>query len=381
MKDKDQAFSSEPQLPARVTETSAQAIAEQKKALVYAHYELALRKPRDVDQARQGLLRECDRPSFAKVARYNKPIGKGVTGPSIRFAEAAIRHYRNILITTTTVFDDTERRIVNVKCADVELNLAYDQDITINKTVERKTLKAGESPLSTRVNSKGELNYILPATDDDILNKQNALISKAIRTLGLRLIPGDIIDECMEAVIETQKNADAADPDAAKKKIFDSFAEIGIQAKEIKVYLGHAGETLTTKELSDLRGIYQAIKDGELTWREAMDKEEPKDPPKDPNKGNEGLKEKLGTNKSKTDAPPQPKDDETLIDISKQTIISDSVYAAKITKEQWMAWLQDKCHCASSAGIRMKYYDEVLRVIKDDPAQIIDYKKPHQLGE
>jgi hypothetical protein len=288
-----QDFSQEKNLPTKVTETSAIAVAEQKKALVFAHYELALRKPRDVDQARQGLLRECARPSFAKVARYNKPIGKGITGPSIRFAEAAIRHYRNILITTTTVFDDEERRIVNVKCADVELNLAYDQDVTIQKTVERKTLKAGESPIKTRVNSKGELNYIMPASDDDILNKQNALISKAIRTLGLRLIPGDIIDECMEVVIETQATADAADPDAAKNKIFDSFAEIGIQAKDIKLYLGHQGEILTTKELSNLRGIYQAIKDGELTWREAMDKEETKEPIGDKKKGNEGLKNKL----------------------------------------------------------------------------------------
>jgi hypothetical protein len=99
----------------------------------------------------------------------------------------------------------------------------------------------------------------------------------------------------MTAVIETQRQTDATDPDAAKKKIFDAFAEIGIQAKDIKSYLGHAAETIVPKELADLRGIFQAIKDGETTWRDVMDREDGKDEPGDKKKGVEGLKGKLGT--------------------------------------------------------------------------------------
>jgi hypothetical protein len=265
------------------TETASVAVAEQAKALVFAHYELALRHPRDVDQARQSLLKDCQRPSFAEVARYNKPIGKGVFGPSIRFAEAAIRCYRNILIMTQTTFDDLEKRIINVRVKDVEYNIGYDQDVTITKTVERKRIRPGETYLKTRMNSKGEMLYIIEATDDDILNKQNALISKAIRTQGLRLIPGDLIDECMDAVIATQNKRDAEDPDSAKKKIYDSFALIGVKAEDIKEYLGTAADSLTPKELLDLRGIYQAIKDGEISWRDVIDKAEKKrDAPQSP---------------------------------------------------------------------------------------------------
>lgn len=283
-----------PNLPVKIVETSSAAVAEQQKAIIYAHYELAMRRPRDVDVTRTALLHECKRPSFAKVARYNKPIGKGVTGPSIRFAEAAIRHYKNILILTQTVFDDTERRIVNVKCIDVESNLSYCQDVTVVKTVERKALKQGENPIKTRLNSKGEMLYILEATDDDILNKQNALISKAIRTQGLRLIPGDIVDECMNEVIDTQRDADAKDPEAAKKALFDAFVEIGVQVKDIKSYLKNDAETLTPKELADLRGIYQAIKDGELTWRDVLDRDNDQKEPKEPaGKGLSGAQKKL----------------------------------------------------------------------------------------
>lgn len=69
-------------------ETAASAAAAQSKALVEARYTVAINRPRDIDAVRQALLKECSRPSFAAVARYNKPIGKGVVGPSIRFAEA-----------------------------------------------------------------------------------------------------------------------------------------------------------------------------------------------------------------------------------------------------------------------------------------------------
>ena len=287
------------------TQTAAIAVAEQAKALVFSHYELALRRPRDIEQTRQSLLKECKRPSFAAIARYNKPIGKGITGPSIRFAEACIRLYRNVVVMTQTVFDDDERRIINVKCMDVEENVSYNQDVTVTKTVERRSIKAGDTPIKTRLNSKSEMLYILPATDDDILNKQNALVSKAIRTLGLRLIPADIIDECMEIVVETQNKQDAVDPDAAKRKMLDAFAGIGVSAADIAVYLSHPADVLTPKELADLRGIFQAIKDGELSWRDVIDKGQVQDEtkPTDLKKGIARVQAKLDMSKA---APVQP---------------------------------------------------------------------------
>jgi hypothetical protein len=153
----------------------------------------------------------------------------------------------------------------------METNTPYSSDITIEKTVERKKLKDGDVALRSRLNSFNEKVYLIVATEDDLLNKQNALVSKAIRTNGLRLVPGDIVEECMELVIKTQKTADAADPDAAKRKIFDSFATIGVGVEQLKSYLGHEAETLNPKELMDLRALFSAIRDGEANWRDVMD--------------------------------------------------------------------------------------------------------------
>ncbi len=63
----------------------------------------------------------------------------------------------------------------------------------------------------------------------------------------------------------------------AKKKILDSFSEIGVKPKDLQKYLGHPTDSLSPKELADLRGIYRAIKDGEASWSDYTT-EGPKDP-------------------------------------------------------------------------------------------------------
>lgn len=264
-------------------ETSAMVLAAQAKALVEARYIVAMQRPRDLDEVREALLKECRRARFAEVARYSKPKGKKkneetgkwednyIKGPSIRFAEAALRCMKNIDITTITVYDDREKRIVRVSVSDIENNIPYSQDVTIQKAIERSKVKDGDVILKQRLNSYGNAVYLIEATDDEILDRQNALISKAVRTLGLRLVPGDLIDEAMEEILATQSNKDAEDPDAAKKRLFDAFAEKGVSVVQIKEFLGHGVDTLEPKELTNLRGIFSALRDGETTWREVMD--------------------------------------------------------------------------------------------------------------
>ena len=205
------------------------------------------------------------------MAIYHKPVGKGIEGPSIRFVEAAIRNMTNILTETATVSEDDERRVIRVAVSDLETNTYFSQDVTVTKTVERSKLPAGEKPIRMRTNSYGKPVYILHGTDDDILNKQNALISKAVRTLGLRLIPGDLVDEALFYVRQTQARQDAQNPDAAKNRIIDAFAQLGVQVEMLKDYVGHELSALDPNELQTLRAIFSAIKDGETTWKAVMD--------------------------------------------------------------------------------------------------------------
>lgn len=256
---------------ARIHETAGSAAAERARALVEARAILAIRNPRSWDDVRNKLLAECRRPGFAKAARYLKPIGKGVEGPSIRFAEAAIRCMRNLAIETTVVYDDEEKEILRVSVTDLEANIPFDQEVVVTKTVERKNAPRGSGPIRTRQNSFGDTLYIVPATDDECLNKTNALVSKALRTLALRLLPGDILDECMKVCVQVAAAEDARDPDAARKALAASFFEVGVTAAQIQEYLGHDLAQLAPKELLELRALYSAIRDSETTWAEVMD--------------------------------------------------------------------------------------------------------------
>jgi len=266
-----------PAVAMSASENAAVAMAAQQKAIVEARYKMALARPRDLDMVRQAMLKDARRPSFANVAIYHKPVGKGIEGPSIRFVEAAIRNMTNILTETATVSEDDERRVIRVAVSDLETNTYFSQDVTVTKTVERQKLPQGEKPIRVRTNSYGKPVYILHGTDDDILNKQNALISKAVRTLGLRLIPGDLVDEALFYVRQTMAKQDAQDPDTAKKRIIDAFSQLGVNVESLKDYLGHELSSIDPNELQTLRALYSAIKDGETTWKAIMDDKEEKE--------------------------------------------------------------------------------------------------------
>ncbi len=256
-----------------LVETASTAVAAQAKAMVEARYVMAMQRPRNWDQVRQTLLRECRRPSFAhnKSAYYRKPIGQGIEGLGIRFVEVALRCMTNVLVETTMIFEDESKEVHRVSVTDLESNLTYPLDVRVSKTVERSKPMDDGSFISVRKNSYGKDVYTVPANDDDLLNKRAAQISKAIRTLGLRIIPGDMQDEAEDIIKSVRMDEAARDPDAERKKVADAFAGIGVKVAELVAYLGHSLDSCSPTELVDLRGIYGAIKDGEATWKSVMD--------------------------------------------------------------------------------------------------------------
>ncbi len=259
------------QTQAMALETASTAAAAQAEAAVKARYQMALLRPRNIEGVRLRLLAACKRPRFAETAKYAKPIGKEkVVGPSIRFAEAALDELGNTDTATIVLYDDAEKRIIRVTVMDLEKNVSYSQDLIIEKKVERSFLKEGQIALGQRLNSKGKVVYIIEATEDDLLVKQAALTSKAIRGGALRILPGDILEECMDQVDATTRNRDAEDPAAARKRLCDAFYSIGVSPEALVEYLGHAIEACSPAELQDLRQVFAAIREGEATWNAVM---------------------------------------------------------------------------------------------------------------
>lgn len=252
-------------------ELAATAAATQAMAAVQARYALALARPRNHDTVRAKLLTDCKRKSFAEVARYSKPVGgQSVEGPSIRFVEAALRAFTNVFREVTVSYDTAQTRLVRVSVTDLESNVTHQTDITVVKTVERRKVRPGQVALSQRQNSYGQTVYTVEATDDEVQTKQSALVSKAIRELGLRILPGDLVEEAQAECARTKMSEITQDPDAARKRIVDAFVAIGVQPVDLEKYLGYPLAQAAPPAISDLRKVYASVSSGETTWAEIM---------------------------------------------------------------------------------------------------------------
>ena len=262
-------------------ELASTALAAQAQAEVQARYVMAMQRPRSFDDVRVKLLKECKRPGFAERAFYSIPRAGAkpgrltgasgrVEGLSVRFAERALAIAGNMWTATRSIYDDDFKRQINVSVTDLESNTGYGRDIIIEKTVERARPKDGSVILGQRENSAGEQIYIVQATEDEMLQKEGNLVSRRFRTEGLRMIPPDILEECERTVVATVRAQIKEDPDAERKRIADAFATLSVMPSDLSDHLGHDLGQASPAELESLRGLYQAIRDGEITWAEIM---------------------------------------------------------------------------------------------------------------
>lgn len=243
------------------------AAATKAAAMVNARYGMALKRPRSEARALERLSNACKDRRFAESAEYRLPVGKGITGPSIRFAEEALRAWGNVEVLVDVMADDPEERTVNVTILDLEANLSYSRAISFAKVAERRELKPKEVALGERVSrTSGEVVYLVPVDEGTLLRMQQAQVSKAIRSEGLRLIPSWIVREALDLARATLRKSDAEDPRAAMKKLSGAFSEIGISVAKLERHVGAALGDLSPDQIQELRELYVAIREGDLTW-------------------------------------------------------------------------------------------------------------------
>lgn len=254
-----------------VGSAASDALIAKATADIQARWIMAVRRPRNLDDVRQLMLKECRRPGFADAAVYEVPRGgTKIVGLSIRFAEVAVRCMTNMQPEVVTIYDDTESRIVRCTVTDYESNVTWSKDLSIKKTVERKQLARGQRPLGERTNSYGDRVYIVEATDDDVAIKEAAAVSKALRTLILRCIPGHLQDECLAVCNKVFADKASKDPDGERVRVLDAFANLGVLPSEIEELLGHTTERMAPAEIDRLRKLWAAIGDGATTWPDAL---------------------------------------------------------------------------------------------------------------
>ena len=290
-------------------ETAISPLVAQAEAREKVRFLIALKRPRNMDEVRLKLLNAIERPGWAGVpgkdkeknwgaAWYDKPIGTGVEGFSIRFAEEAMLAMGNIDVAAITLYEDERVRQLQLVVLDLENNNSYPASITIEKTVIRKSLRRGEtSPFPPVINSFGDVTYKMPASQDDMTQKQASEISKAMRTGIMRILPGWIKAECRTRILELRRGAVAKDPDGFRKKILDGFAALNIMPSDLEKLLGCEVAKASPDQLADLRDLWKNIANGDETFADALEGagkgEKKKDKPEKKKPGLDALTEEL----------------------------------------------------------------------------------------
>ncbi len=278
------------QRDAEFAEQNVSMVQQIAQAQIQSAYIWAERHPRDWDVIEQQILKECRRPQFVAIdpdpkkygssnAMYGVPRGGEyqngkwvpniVTGLTIRFAEMALPFMKNIAVDLWPLGEDENQRIFRAVRIDYESNNLESEIIIVPKTVERRSTKEKDFVISSRTNSKGDPVYLIRATDDEIDTTKRALYSKAKRNLILSVLPGWLRKEAEAEIRQTQRQVDAQDPDAARKRLYTGFAKVGVTVEQLKEYIGHSND-LNPAEMEELRILYAGIAEGSTTWKEIV---------------------------------------------------------------------------------------------------------------
>lgn len=237
------------------------------KSQVECAVEIAKRYPRSIKKFQQeavtlATLTEDTAGSMGYTLRRS---GKNITGASTRLAEIVATAWGNLRYKAEVV-DVGDRMLTAIgHCFDCEKNIAA------SVTVQR------------RITGKDGTRY----NDDMIVTTGNAACSIALRNAIFKIVPRAYVDmvyrEAMKVAFGEAKSL-ASTREAA----FSTIMKLGVSSEQILQVLGKPGiEDVTMDDVVVLRGLFNAIREGEQTIEDAFPVNKPaasdeptKEPPK-----------------------------------------------------------------------------------------------------
>jgi len=218
---------------------------------------MAKQFPRDEVTAINRIKAACKRPTLANAATYSYPRGgQTVTGPSIRLAEVIIQNWGN----ADFGFKELQRISGDKQNPGKSVVEAYAWDLETNtrRTTHFEVFHVRDTKQGPKILTEERDIY------ETIANQA----SRRMRGCILQLIPGDIVDEALEACNDTLRN-EITDPAKLKTtivRVIKGFASLEVPEFMLVKYLGDKRSTQwTAEDLEKLLKIAAAIKDGHST--------------------------------------------------------------------------------------------------------------------
>lgn len=274
--------------PALNPQNAAAAVAMTREmAETLAAVRMAKAFPRDVVASRDRILNACTRPKLALGACYTYSRGgTDVTGPSIRLAEMLAQNWGNI----SFGIRELEQRNGESTCE------AFAWDMETNA----RQVKVFQVP-HVRHTRKGDTVLTDPRDIYELIANNGA---RRLRACILGVIPGDIVEEAVEACDATTKTRFEVTKERIAAMV-ERFGEYGVTKEQLEARVQCHLESVKPAQLANLGKIYNSIKDGMSKAEDWFPKGEPK-PAEDaaaPRKsGGNRLRDALGIGEAAQDA-------------------------------------------------------------------------------
>ncbi len=212
---------------------------------------MAKQFPRDQIQARANILDACKRMKLAETAVYSYPRGGArVEGPSIRLAETLAQYWGNI----DYGIIELEQKVGVGKNPGESVMMSYCRDIQTNTrrqivfTVPHVRSKRG-----------GNVSLNDPRDVYEVVANMGA---RRLRACILGIIPGDIIEEAVEAVNRPLAGNSGEPLIDRIKKMVAIFQGVGVSQAMLEKRLGYKVDACLPIDVVNLGKIYKSLQDG-----------------------------------------------------------------------------------------------------------------------
>lgn len=239
----------------QITPIGVEVVEAQERAGYDIQIATAKKYPRDLQRVKENTLAIVTMDKkVAESCRYALPRGgKPINGPSVHLARIIAQQYGNVRVDSRVTQITATQVVSEAVCFDLETNYAVKVEV-------RRSI----------VGNRGRYN------EDMITVTGNAANAIAFRNAVFNVIPKGLADIAYQGALNAV-TGDLSDEDklrAARVKALGYFkSEYGVEETEVLNALGlRAATQIKAEQIADLKGIIQAIKDGDTTVEETFPK-------------------------------------------------------------------------------------------------------------
>lgn len=230
--------------------SGSEAIFAADKAQIDVQIATAHAYPRDIQAAINQIktIATCDVETAEECFYFLRRDGKVLEGPSVRMAEIVASAWGNLRTATRIVANDGKTITAQGMCHDLESNNAV-----IVEVKRRITNKEGRT-----------------FSDDMQIVTGNAAGAIALRNAVFKVVPKAVVKKVLDE-IKAVAVGKAMDMEQRRQNSIANFAKIGVTEDMICTYFDvRKVEELDNEMLFQLKGTWQAIKEGRTTVNEVF---------------------------------------------------------------------------------------------------------------